>query len=213
MIQATKDQEAMGRGLLWKSTWERNMHRCMSQGRPQYQHWLWPTPVLMTVDNSATVCTVWRIQTGVSISTWEEEMRLNSPPSGAVHLTLGWHHCRHSAKWHGVRMLCHTGLLGEFPTSLSWLQTVWSEILHSPGICVTYSVIMQSVWLTADVAFCTPPMECYRTSWCTCFCVSVQTSTLAMFLWIGCVFWCFYITIHSLTWFYIPVFDSIKITW
>ena len=57
-----------------------------------------------------------------------------------------WPLCRHSSsKWCGVKTLERTRILGQIPTSLSRLQTVWSEILHRPGICVTV-IVAVVVW-------------------------------------------------------------------
>ena len=49
-------------------------------------------------------------------------------------------HCRRSVKWRVVKLLRRTGHLEDTPVSLSWLQIVWSEILRSPGVYVTFVV-------------------------------------------------------------------------
>ena len=71
--------------------------------------------------------------------TGENETHLRTEQSSTWHVSISTSvgSTADAALSRGVQTLCPTGRPRKLPASLNWLQTVWSEILCSPGICVT----------------------------------------------------------------------------
>ena len=62
--------------------------------------------------------------------------------------------------------LHYNSLLRKIPASLNWLWTVWSNILHSSGICVTMVV---AFWV-AVITLCWPDLGLPLTLWVVLHC-------------------------------------------
>ena len=88
------------------------------------------------------------IGTRMSISTWQENMRLiweHQSSTWNMSISNCWLHCRRSAKRRDVKTLRRTGLQGTIPDSLRRLRTVWSDILCSPWICFVVVVAVSKM--------------------------------------------------------------------